>query len=106
MLARGINVCVGTDSVASTPDLDPLEDLRLLARHADAISAGSLLELVTTRAARALRLSDRGALITGARADFAVYPSTSSDPLKALLQEQIRCTSTWVAGVQRYQLTG
>lgn len=106
MLARGINVCVGTDSVASTPDLDPLEDLRLLARHADAITADSLLELVTTRAARALHLSDRGALTPGARADFAVYPSTSSDPLGALLQEQIRCTSTWVAGVQRYQLAG
>jgi cytosine/adenosine deaminase-related metal-dependent hydrolase len=99
MLARGINVCVGTDSRASSPDLDVMEDLRLVARQNPTIPPSLLMELVTSNAAAALREDhSRGRLAPGMVADFAAFPHETSDPLAALLHEPIRCTSTWIAG--------
>ncbi|MDP9174941.1 MAG: amidohydrolase family protein [Planctomycetota bacterium] len=87
MLARGINVAVGTDSTASSPDLNPVEDIRLLHRIAPEVSAITLWQLITTRAARALCLSDvAGSLVQSAPADIAVFPIRSEDPLIELLE--------------------
>ncbi|MEZ0267807.1 MAG: amidohydrolase family protein, partial [Phycisphaerae bacterium] len=54
MLSAGINVAVGTDSAASSPDLNLLEELRVIYRkHAD-LPPSAIFELATLRAARAL----------------------------------------------------
>jgi aminodeoxyfutalosine deaminase len=60
MLARGINVAVGTDSCASSPDLNLVDDLRLLRRIAPEVSAVELWGMATTRAATALRIERTG----------------------------------------------
>jgi cytosine/adenosine deaminase-related metal-dependent hydrolase len=100
MLARGINVAVGTDSCASSPDLNILDDLRLLRKLALHVPAHELFQLVTIRAARALGLEKQvGSLTVGKRADFAVFGLTSDHPLESLLIESVLPRSVWIDGV-------
>ena len=101
MLARGVNVCVGTDSRASSPDLNVLDDVRLLRRSRPGVSATALLEMVTTRPAAAMGLADRvGSLRVGAWADLAIFPGVGrdADPLGASLDDEVAPMATWVAG--------
>ena len=99
MLASGINVAVGTDSRASSPDLNLVDDLRLLRRLAPDVPAQVVWELATTRAARALGVaSTRGSLTPGKSADLAVFPARGPDPLAAVLDSAATPSQTWAAG--------
>ncbi|GAA2224454.1 amidohydrolase family protein [Herbiconiux moechotypicola] len=89
-LAEGNALAVGTDSLSSSPSLNPLADvaaLHLLARaqgYREADLHERLLEAVTLGGARALGLEgSTGHLTPGARADFAVFDTASPDPLDA-----------------------
>jgi cytosine/adenosine deaminase-related metal-dependent hydrolase len=98
MLSRGINVALGTDSRASNPDLDLMQELRLVCRLAPDLSATELLKLVTTNAARAIGESSRvGALSAGLHADFSVFPHAGHEPLETLLRDPLPCLETWIA---------
>jgi cytosine/adenosine deaminase-related metal-dependent hydrolase len=62
LLAAGVNVCLGTDSIVNldTPDrISPLDDARLLAATTDA-PARTLLAMATTHGARALGIDPSG----------------------------------------------
>jgi cytosine/adenosine deaminase-related metal-dependent hydrolase len=50
----GVNVAVGTDSLASTPDLNIFAELATLRALAPTVSAGALLDSATRQGARAL----------------------------------------------------
>lgn len=101
MLKAGVNVCIGTDSLASAPSLSILEELRFM-RQIDAITPdAALLEMGTIRGARALGLDrELGSLEVGKRADFVVFPNPegSADPVDALLHEQSHPMATYLAG--------
>jgi len=99
MRARGVNVAIGTDSCASSPDLDVLEELRLLRQLAPEQTADALWELVTLRAARAIR-SDQviGSITPGKAADFAVFQTTSDQPLENLLERRVQPREVWMDG--------
>jgi 5-methylthioadenosine/S-adenosylhomocysteine deaminase len=98
MRAAGLNVALGTDSVASNNRLDILEEARvaqLLQRarlqSSGAFSSSELLEMATISAARALGIADRtGSLEVGKDADFCVvsleqpHNIPAHDPLAAL----------------------
>jgi cytosine/adenosine deaminase-related metal-dependent hydrolase len=86
MLEMGINVALGTDSSASAPDLNLLEELRLVHRLRPEIPAETLFEMVTTRAARALGLERLGALRAGFQASYCGFRITGPDPLLELLE--------------------
>ncbi len=80
LLANGVAVGLGSDSVASNNRMDLLDDARLAALLGDAAansghtSAASVLELATLGGARALGLqSEIGALETGRSADLAAF---------------------------------
>ena len=82
LLAAGIEVGLGSDSVASSDRMDLLDEARLAllfaaARGSDvaAFDAGKALELATLGGARALRLHrEIGSLEPGKAADLAAFP--------------------------------
>ncbi len=99
MLAAGINVAVGTDSCASSPDLNPLDDLRLLHRLFPQTDPHTLWELITIRAAAALEQSDSvGSLEVGKSADIVAFPIATDESLRQLLESHILPTHLWIAG--------
>jgi cytosine/adenosine deaminase-related metal-dependent hydrolase len=71
----GINLCVGTDSLASCDSLSLLNELRLLKSYEPQLSSEELLQCVTRRPARALRREGvLGVIKPGALADLIAVP--------------------------------
>jgi len=100
MLARGVNVAVGTDARASSPDLNLVDDLRLLHRLAPEVPAAELWAMATTRAAAALGLgAERGSLAPGRAADLVAFPAGGDDPLATILEDDRRPAALWIDGV-------
>lgn len=101
MLKMGINVSVGTDSCASSPDLNLANELRLLHRLAPQVPADELWQMATTRPARAIQMSDSlGSITPGESADFAVFPVAGEHPLTHLLETLVLPRETWIGGVR------
>ena len=99
MLAKGINVAIGTDSCASSPDLNLLDDLRLLRKNAPEVPVGTIWEMATTRAARAIMLDEVvGSLGVGKSADMVAFDVDSCEPLDEVLQEPGSRRSVWIDG--------
>jgi cytosine/adenosine deaminase-related metal-dependent hydrolase len=99
MLARGINVAIGTDSTASSGDLNLMEDLRLLRKLAPDYPVAEIWQLATTRAARALDVAPISGSITPMKlADLAVFPATGPDPLASILDEPIPLSRLYIGG--------
>lgn len=90
MLARGINVCVGTDSLAANESLSVLDELRFLHRECPDVAADVLLRMGTLAGARALGLGGLvGSLGPGKRADLVAFPcdaQRTGDAAAALLE--------------------
>jgi len=88
LLAAGVNVCLGTDSLASSPSLSILDEARFLAAREPDADPRALLAMATCRGARALGIEERtGALREGLAAEFcAVGPiGATDDPLRAIM---------------------
>ena len=79
-LRRGIRVCLGTDSLASNPDLDLLAEARYVhGRHPD-LPGDVLLKMVTLFGAESLGWSNEaGSLEAGRSADFVAIPLPDRD---------------------------
>lgn len=96
MVRRGIPLAIGTDSLASAPDLDPLQDAVVLARAFPEVHPEVFVHALTTGGARLLDQraaidprgdgSARGGLVPGARHGLlhVELPSTGN-PAAALL---------------------
>ncbi len=80
-LSRGVRVALGTDSLASNPDLDILAEARFVhARHPDAPSV-ALLWMATLSGAEALGWDDTtGSLTPDKSADLVVLPLPDEEP--------------------------
>lgn len=80
MLLAGVNVALGTDSLASSPDLDLWQEVRFLwARWPATLPPAELLAMCTRRGALALGHLRRGILAPGSPADFIVMPLTAGE---------------------------
>lgn len=101
---RGVRVALGTDSLASNPDLSMLNELRFL--HADRpdLPGERLLRLATVNGAEALGWSDKcGSLTPGKSADFVVVPlpdRDADDPHDLWLESDAAPAEVWFRGVQ------
>ncbi|MDZ4834431.1 MAG: amidohydrolase family protein [Candidatus Melainabacteria bacterium] len=80
LLEAGVNVGLGTDSLASTDDLNPLAEaafalnLHRAVEPECTLSSADLIEMMTLAAARAVGLGDKiGSLEPGKSADIAVF---------------------------------
>lgn len=99
MQAAGINVAVGTDSCASSPDLNLVDDLRLMHELAPDVDAGELLQMATTSAARAIGWADEiGDLSTGKWADVVQFAVETPDPLREILERDVLPERVWIGG--------
>jgi cytosine/adenosine deaminase-related metal-dependent hydrolase len=99
ILAAGVNVALGTDSTVSSPDLNLVDDLRLIHRLAPDVPADILWELATIRAARALGLDQKvGSLTPGTAADIVAFRNKGAVPLLNLLEDDAIPTAVWSSG--------
>jgi cytosine/adenosine deaminase-related metal-dependent hydrolase len=95
LIARG-RVALGTDSRLSG-GRDLLDELRVAA-ESSGLDDPTLESLVTGHSARLLRLSDRGTLKVGARADILILPAGT--PLSGAVRADVRLVM--VGGIVRY----
>lgn len=99
MLAAGINVAVGTDSTASSPDLNLVDDLRLLHKIGPEVPPMTLWEMATARAARAIGMEAQvGRIAPGMAADLCAFPVKSDDPLREVLATNVLPSRVFIAG--------
>lgn len=79
-LRRGVRICLGTDSLASNPDLDILAEARFVHAKYPDFPGDVLLRMVTLSGAEALGWADEaGSLEPGKSADFVVVPLSDRD---------------------------
>jgi cytosine/adenosine deaminase-related metal-dependent hydrolase len=108
MLSARVTVCLGTDSLASTPSLSVLDEMRFLHRRDPALGGAALLHMGTLAGAWALgREQETGSLTPGKFADLAVIrlPSRhSNDPHELLLDSAEPVMRTMVGGRFVFQL--
>ncbi len=92
MLAAGIEVCLGTDSLASVESLDLLQDAAALRREFPSLDPVAIVRMATTAGARALGLDDLGSIVPGQRAAlaFASAAAEIEDPLAFLVSGRAR----------------
>lgn len=103
-LQAGINVALGTDSLASNPDLSLWEELRFLAQRYPDVPGETLLRMGTLHGAKALGFATEcGSLEVGKAADFIVVAlpkATGADPYRLLWAEGSVVQEVFVAGTQ------
>ncbi|MCS3902280.1 5-methylthioadenosine/S-adenosylhomocysteine deaminase [Methylohalomonas lacus] len=116
LLARGVNVALGTDGAASNNDLDMLGEARTaaqigkaIANDPSAVPAWQTLRMATINGAKALGLdADIGSLEIGKAADIVavdlMQPATQPvyDPVSQLIYAASRqqVSDVWIAGKQ------
>lgn len=110
-LDEGHDIAVGTDSLASSPSLDLLGDVRELADLARTQGYRSddlyerLIHAATRGGARALGLSTAGAIEPAYPADLALFQvGVTNDPYRALVEHgEGHCRLTVVGGQTRFR---
>jgi 5-methylthioadenosine/S-adenosylhomocysteine deaminase len=118
LLAKGVNVGLGTDGAASNNRLDLFAEMRLsallakgMSEDATVIPAHQALEMATINAAKAMGLEDKiGSIEIGKLADLTAVKLNESiinpcyDPISHLVYTCGRehVSHTWVAGELRY----
>jgi cytosine/adenosine deaminase-related metal-dependent hydrolase len=66
----GVNLCLGTDSLASNEGLNLFDEMAELNRSHPGLGCRDILAMATVNGAKALGRDDLGRLRPGARADF------------------------------------
>ncbi len=107
LLSRGVRVALGTDSLASNPDLDLLAEVRLVRRLYPEVPGADLLRMATLSGAEALGwANETGSLTPGKSADLIVVPLSAgahADPHEQVLGTEtpvraVLCRGRWVRG--------
>jgi cytosine/adenosine deaminase-related metal-dependent hydrolase len=79
-LARGVRVCLGTDSLASNPDLDIFAEAKFVRERYPDFPGDALLRMVTLAGAEALGwIDEAGSLEPGKSADLVALPLPDRD---------------------------
>lgn len=101
-LAKGIRVALGTDSLASNPDLNVLAEARYLYRQDPDVPPDTLLRMITLSGAEALGWEkETGSLLPGKSADLVVLPLPSGanhDPYRSIFASAERVQAVLFRG--------
>lgn len=100
-LAEGMNVCLGTDSLASNHALDMFSEMQELLRSHPALNDETVLRMATLNGAAAVgRGRSLGELSPGACADFITIPATPAvhDAVAAAVWNTAGAERVFVAG--------
>ena len=74
-----MNICLGTDSLASNEDLSLFAEMRVFLKEFPNVSAEDILRMVTVNPARALGQTNAlGKIAAGFLADFIAIPGKSA----------------------------
>ncbi len=102
MLSAGVNVCLGTDSLASAPTLSILDEIRHIHAQYACVDPAMLLEMATIRGAEALGIGQSvGTLTIGKLADMIALPWDKycpAAPYQNLLTSNARASKVWLNG--------
>jgi cytosine/adenosine deaminase-related metal-dependent hydrolase len=97
-LARGVRVALGTDSLASNPDLSVLAEARFLHERYPDVPGDVVFRLMTLAGAEALGWADEtGSLEPGKSADLVVVPlppDDHADPHRLVLESEFPVSRT------------
>jgi cytosine/adenosine deaminase-related metal-dependent hydrolase len=97
-----VPIALGTDSLASNPDLDVLHEARFLHQQYPEIPPGRIVGMITLAGARALGWPEQtGSLCRGKSADLVVVPLTQgqdSDPFRLVLESSFRVAKVLFQG--------
>jgi cytosine/adenosine deaminase-related metal-dependent hydrolase len=101
-LKRGVRVALGTDSLASNPDLSVLAEARFVHRLYPDLPGDVILRMVTLSGAEALGWADEcGSLTPGKSADLIAVPlahDASSDPYRPVLESDAPVSKVFFRG--------
>ena len=100
LLSSGIPVALGTDSLASVPDLDLFAEMAALREEHPALPAAAVLRMATVNGARALGLEETlGSIAPGRSARLIHVPvPPGGDPLEVVTAG--RPEVTWLEEVE------
>jgi cytosine/adenosine deaminase-related metal-dependent hydrolase len=107
--AHGVNVCLGTDSLASNNSLDMRSEMREV-QQVHGLTDRDVLEMATVHGARALGQAGRlGELSPGSIADLVAFPHETgdgpaeeeTDPYRRVVHSHARPSLLVVNGVER-----
>lgn len=108
LAAAGVNVCLGTDSMASVlqvrrekPELNMFAEMRAFAEQRPEIEAEEIVRMATHNGARALGLQDQvGGLFDGSAADLIAIPFVGKikDAWEAVIHHTGDVTASMIAG--------
>jgi cytosine/adenosine deaminase-related metal-dependent hydrolase len=103
LLAAGVLCALGTDSLASAPSLDLLQEAAELHRQWPAIPPGRIIRMATIDGARALGVDGLGDIAVGSAAAlaFAPGPAALDDPLAFLVSGEAAARPLVVTGGHR-----
>ncbi len=98
LLAAGVRVALGTDSRASNPDLNLLDEMRQVARAHPAVRPEAILKMATLDGARALGFDEQcGSIAPGKLANLVAVPAPNGW-LTELLYGDARPSAIWLMG--------
>jgi cytosine/adenosine deaminase-related metal-dependent hydrolase len=101
-LSQGATVALGTDSLASNPDLDVLAEARFVHRRHPEVPGKTLLQMTTLNGARALGWDFKsGSLTPGKSADFVVLPLSdeeTGDPHLLIFESNLLVNEAYFRG--------
>jgi cytosine/adenosine deaminase-related metal-dependent hydrolase len=105
MLRAGVAVTLGTDSRASSPDLNMLAEMRFAASRHPSVPRSTILRMGTHLGAVALGRAERiGSLSPAKKADLAIVrlpDRDAADPHDLLFDSEEPVVATWISGVER-----
>jgi cytosine/adenosine deaminase-related metal-dependent hydrolase len=92
LVAAGVRLALGSDSLASSPTLNVLDDAVALRRSFPGLAPAAILRMATLGGAEALGFEELGAIEPGRRAAFAYAPAAvaPADPEAFLLSGDAR----------------